>query len=203
MKKKLIALAGILAVCLSLGQKASAQNCRGLDVNVGWGGYPLKEWSEFANPLHSFFSKLFSGIREELPAKELSAIYSDVRGNLYCTGAIAVQCDKHINDWLSIPVTVSDNVIWRHHTNTITQTRRYETYHSTHFLVGLKIRYFDSGTFNCYSSVAGGFAYCNGLSSAVQVVPIGMRFGGRVYGFGELGVGTQYCGAMIGIGLRL
>lgn len=72
----------------------------------------------------------------------------------------------------------------------------------------LRYNYKDTENFRLYSSIGLGLLFDGsrdasfGSSLHLQLVPIGMSFGKKVFGFAELGLGSLYMGLNVGVGYK-
>lgn len=182
-------------ILLSIGSRAAAQRSS-FDISLGWGGFPLLE--------EVFFTPREGEIHS---MDNLSSMYMDSKGALRCTGSIAIQADAPIAKWFAIPITIAGNIGMRRDTSMITGKDFLSTFGTTQIMAGAKFRYINRPRFNFYTTIHGGIGISFDNEAdfypAVQLVPVGIRMGGKVYGTAEIGIGTMYAGGMIGIGIRL
>ena len=211
--KRLICL---IALIMAMSVKSAAQEDSGFSLSVNLGGWPLVE------------DIIFGGIGLSwVPALErptLGSIYRDAYSDMKSTGAMAVIGDLPVKKWLSVPLTLSTNLLWQNHSSILTNDTHCDIDGTVQLMSGIRFKYLNRPRFNFYSSVNLGLCVItdshhtsitvNGettvkykkdydLIPAVQIVPFGLRFGGKIYGTAEIGLGTQYFGGMVGIGVRL
>lgn len=207
----------MLALVMVMGATAKAQEDSGFSLSVNWGGWPLLEDVCFGG----------FGIGNFYPSHgipSLGSLYKDSYSDKKSTGAIAVVGDLPVKRWLSVPLIMSTNLVWQNHTSIKTHSTHCDMDGTVQFMSGLRLKYLNRPKFNFYSALNIGvgmitdsmhtMSTINGVTTekyrktydlfpAVQVVPFGVRIGGKIYGTAELGLGTQYFGGMVGIGVRL
>lgn len=205
-----------LALMMVMGATAKAQEDSGFSLSVNWGGWPVLEDVIFGG------FGLYLDSSMERPS--LGSLYRDSYSDKKSTGAIAVVGDLPVKRWLSVPFTMSTNLVWQNHSSIRTHATHCDMDWTVQLMSGLRLKYLNRPKFNFYSVLNIGVGMItdsfhtlvttNGVTTekytkdyvlfpAVQLVPLGVRFGGKFYGTAELGLGTQYFGGMVGIGVRL
>lgn len=165
------------------------------EIRLGWGGYP------FILEKALLFRK---GDVIGPDSNSLNDIYRNNSGAAYSTGAIMLSIDCPIKKWVSIPVVLSGNLCWQKKHDPALKASETEINGDLQLLSGARFRWINKPAVNLYGTVMAGIGVWNAeVIPAVQLVPIGVRFGkGHVFGFAELGVGTMYCGGMAGVGYK-
>ncbi len=199
-----------------MGLNASAQSEKsGVDLTLGVGGYPVKEALCYGVS-HDFF------FRDDC---DLSGLYSPSVGNVVSLGTISLQADLPVKKWFSVPFTVAGNLVLTSLSDPVNDRIRTIPCGTFSFLAGARFKYMNRPRVNFYSSLNIGIGFCTDYGMTqysndgktvvtkyrtyvdampeFQVVPFGVRFGGKVYGIAEIGLGTLYCGGMLGVGVRL
>ena len=102
----------LLVLMVAMSTSLKAQEESGFSLSVNLGGWPLVE------------DIIFGGVGlswdhgPERPT--LGSLYKDGYSDKRSTGAIAVVGDLPVRKWLSIPLTLSTNLLWQNHTSIIT-----------------------------------------------------------------------------------
>ncbi len=191
-----------------------------VDLTIGWGGYPWLESETYGDGMRPY-----NGPGPVRSSAELSNVYGISTGNMITTGTVAATADLQIRKWFSIPFTLAGNLVCQNVTELTNNTQHLVTQGTAKLLVGAKFKFFNRPKFNFYSSLNIGakmMCYKNlnevpmddgyvsrsyrtqaFFSPCIQFVPLGLRFGGKVYGVLEVGAGTLYLGGMVGVGVRL
>lgn len=168
------------------------------EVRAGWGGFPFVDRSIMVTDN--------SGIVP--PDGSLSSLYRDYNGDTYMTGVFSAEFSFNFRKWFSLALGVDCDGIY---------TRRYsaDTGHKTGtdrravltFLPQARFSYLNREYVKLYSSIGLGYSFGTSygdsvLFPSVQLTPIGVTAGKKVFGFFEIGVGTLYIGCMAGAGFR-
>lgn len=216
--KPVVVFAAVLAALLLSSGPASAQEYGKVDLEIGYGGYPALEKFCFSTPL-------MAKIDMAAPREGLASIYGISRGNMFSTGTLTFTADLPVREWFSVPFTIAGNICWQKSYDPCDDVGTTGVMGTVQILPGVKFKYMNRPRVNFYSSLAlgVGLAVDSSLQQvssdgstvlmeclhyvelvpAFQVVPFGVRFGSKVYGFAEFGAGTLYLGGRIGLGFRL
>lgn len=164
------------------------------EIRFGWGGYPLllESWHLLA--------KYDIGPCEN----SLNEVYRTRKGSIYTTGALMFSVDFPIKKWFSAGAVVSGNLCWQKTYDPALETRGTKYDGDLHVMGCARFKWLNRPAVNLYANIDAGLAvWDRSVIPAVQIVPIGVRFGkGHVFGFTEIGLGTMYCGGMAGIGYK-
>lgn len=203
----------VIAALMSLNASAQSEKS-GVDLTLGWGGYPVKE-------------ALFFGVNhfDHFESYDLSGLYRDSVGNVVSLGTLSLQADLPVKRWLSVPLIVSGNLVLTSLSEPVNDRVRSVPGGTFSFQAGVRFKYMNRPRVNFYSGLSVGIGFCSDYNTIqysndgktivtkyrpyfeflpeFQVVPFGVRFGGKVYGVAEIGLGTLYCGGLLGIGVRL
>lgn len=165
------------------------------EVRAGWGGLPLDMIYSTDNVL--VFPGLFP----------VSSLYEDYNGATYSTGVISADFAFNFKRWFALSLSLNCNGFYRKTCSSVTgQKTGTERGVIMTFMPHLRFSYLNREYVRLYSSLGVGVTYGTGIESgdgpAVQLVPIGVSAGRKVYGFFEAGAGTMYIGCMAGVGFR-
>lgn len=191
--KRLIAT--LAALLLTFAAFAQEQHLR-----IGVGGYPLIP-SLLVNGIGAYPDHY----RE---FTDLITIYKDYKGNSFTTGNISAEYAWDLKKWLTASISASTDIFWTNYHDAINSEK-------TDSSVGALVHVMGKARFNwvsrevvrMYSSISLGFIAgyepreIIGLPG-IQIAPVGIEIGRKIFGFGEIGFGTMYLGAMGGIGYR-
>lgn len=176
-------------------QKATEKK---FEVRLGISGYPLMPALE-----HKLgrTPKIYSYIPEK---PELDELYKDRDGAHYTAGNIGAEFAWNAKRWLAVCGGVYVTPFWADMYDGKTQTRiGRKSGAGFSALASVRFNYFNRPYVHLYSAVGAGFyADKETFSFQIQTVPFGVSFGGRVFGFAELGIGTLTMGGNIGIGYK-
>lgn len=200
-------------ILATAGFSAAAQETSKVDLTFGWGGYPLLEQLLYGR-------KSFLEYEPAMESNGLSQIYRVKEGKMRSTGTLTLEVDVPVKKWFSVPFTVAGNVIWQN-CRPVDGTAPYTMVNGTaQVLVGARFKWINRPKVNLYASLNIGLGMVTdgyttqinddsvrvrhraNLSPAFQLVPLGVRFGGKLYGIAEIGAGTLYCGGKVGIGYK-
>jgi hypothetical protein len=191
-----ILLAVTVFVC---PQKASAQ----FEVRAGIAGYPAVASSYYND---------FGGSHyfDDYYSRSMRQMYGDYNGDSYSTGTISLEINYYLKNWLALSMDLGYNHIWSKRYNGVNDS--YEGRQSANaFYVIPEIRfaYLHHPVVKLYSAVGTGVGIYDNFKELdsdvmpeIQLVPIGIMLGRKLFGFAELGFGTVYCGYKAGIGYR-
>ncbi len=139
---------------------------------------------------------------------DMNWLYRDCLGAGYTTGSMSAEFVFIIKHWLNVSLTVADCCAWRSVYDSVTGDFKDPVVCNTFtILPQVRFTYLSKRYVKLYSSVGAGVrggVYDHEWKSgvALQLCPIGIMTGRRVYGFTELGFGTLYSGLNAGIGFR-
>lgn len=192
----------LLFICLFVPIVTSAQNAEKRwqhQMRFGWGGYPVTE-----QVMHTW-SWCDCGISEV----SLGDIYGDYRKPMYSTGAISAEFAWTYRNWLRLTITTAANVTWQASAEAVTGARTGADESLLIYAVPqARFNWLRRDVVKMYGSVGiglvGGYDLDRELVlfPAVQMVPIGIEVGRKIFGFAEMGYGMIYTGFMAGIGFR-
>lgn len=118
------------------------------------------------------------------------------------TPVLSLSYEYHFRKWFSLASTAGVCSVWRMEKND--SEAPWKEKRGGHFLLSMMPRftYFDRGNVRLYSGLSVGFMMGNIFSPSAELIPFGVSFGSAVFGFVELGFGTDYNGANFGVGYR-
>lgn len=179
------------------------------EVRVGWGGYPI------ADAVFFYGGPLFAAgdFAPHYPSS-LEDIYRDYRGPAYMTGIISAEFDFNFKRWFALTLGLGFNGIYQNTYDPVTDRKTGQNSGvSVTFLPEARFNWVNRRLVRMYSAVGLGLSVGSlyerdyGRSDTMiypvfQITPVGISVGRGVYGFAELGVGTQYIGGAAGVGIR-
>lgn len=143
------------------------------------------------------------------PSLDLDNMYGRRVGDTRTAGAAALCVDIPVKRWLSVPFTFTTSLNFTPVEDPFDGTSHTFCDAAINILAGVRFKYMNREHVNLYSAIHAGLGMCNvgefcdaEFFPAIQLVPIGVRAGGRVYGFAEIGAGTLYFGGQIGVGYK-
>ena len=144
-----------------------------------------------------------------------SSPYSgNYQGNqIHCLGLLTGEVAFKLKRWFTVGVQLAGTSFWA---DTVSGNGRV-TGTAVYMLPNVRFTYIRSDVFKMYSGVGVGLGVLSGFSAeksvyagiggadiqpVFQAVPVGIQFGGDVYGLAELSLGTMNVGLRAGIGFR-
>lgn len=199
MKKYLLVL--ILA---AVGLKARAQENPKYQFSFGWGGYPAYEFLFYEMP----FTKYDISIRYLHP--DLNRIYRDYPAKMYSSGTFSGEFGINFKKWFTLSFDLAANMVWRNHYDAVTDSKSgTDVGFMIHIVPNARFTWLNRDIVRMYSSI--GLGCMTGTDAeteeflilpSVQLNPVGIEVGRKLFGFCEIGAGTMFTGAMAGIGYR-
>ena len=176
------------------------------EVRLGWGGYPENDEYTYMDRYH--FGGPVYDVSPSVNSPTLEQLYGNADGNAYMTGAITGEFSMHINRWFSFSAMASFNYMWgtvySQMDGNVTQKKK-----GASFTVIPQARFYWSNKkyVRWYSAVgvgmqAGGYDRHVMYIPAGVFTPIGVTFGGKVFGYVEWSTSTAYSAGQFGIGYR-
>lgn len=181
------------------------------EIRIGWGGYPLADGRFFFDSFPLFMK--YNDMNYYIPSS-MKDIYRDYRGPAYMTGLISAEIDINFKRWFALTVGLGFNGIFQNVYDPMTGRRAGQNSGiSVSILPEARFNWLNRDMVRMYSAIGLGltlgsmterdFGYTDlMLYPVVQVTPVGISVGRRVYGFAEAGIGTQFLGGMAGVGVR-
>lgn len=206
--KKILIIASALLV-MSLNAMAEDSNPVKFDLRIGIGGAPVAGASYFSG------SNSYSNT--------LESIYGAYRGPVKTTGVFSADMGILFKKWLAMDICLGVCPFWAENFDGRTDalvgkengvavylmpkirfTFLNREYVRLYANIGIGMgKYFGFKELQySYSSSYGRKYVDNSFKLEAQVVPLGIEFGRRLFGFCEFGVGTMYMGATAGIGYK-
>ena len=123
-------------------------------------------------------------------------------GREHYTPVLSFSYEFYFKKWFSLAGTTGVCAAWRQEKKT--SESPWTENRGGHLLLSVMPRftYFNRSNVRLYSGLSVGFMIGSWFFPSVELVPFGVSFGSNVFGFAELGVGTDYNGANFGIGYR-
>lgn len=197
---KTLMLTALLIAGASISAGAQQTGNDKFEVRLGVSGFPLMPALE--HKLGS--SPIFGGAlkRNEIPS--LDDLYKDRDGKHYTTGNIGAEFAWNAKRWLAVCASAYVTPFWADMYDGQTHARKERMSGvAVSGLASVRFNYFNRPYVRLYSAVGMGFyADKEGANFQLQGVPFGVSFGGRVFGYAELGIGTLFMGGNIGIGYK-
>lgn len=193
-----------IAVCLlaanSLSSFAQEVEDQKFEVRLGLSGYP-----ELPAVMNKLGMKFGSNVSMSEP-ETLDELYREPLGPHYSMGSIGAEFSWHAKKWFDLCAGLYVTPFWAEKIDPFAKkgigTKTSATFS---MLVMARFNYFSRPRVKLYSSIGAGVlsdASTSRLAMNVQLVPFGVSFGGRFFGFAELGLGTLYLGGNIGVGYK-
>lgn len=168
------------------------------EVRLSVSGFPFSP--AFRNDLG-----VVTGVASSLMWKgTLDEMYADKLGARYTFGNIGAEFTWNAKKWLALSGGLYITPFWADKYDSVSKKKiGTESGASGTLLVMCRFNYFNRRYVRLYSSAGLGVSFSGfrvGLD--MQIVPIGVTFGDKVFGFAETGIGSLYLGGNIGIGYR-
>lgn len=124
----------------------------------------------------------------------------DIHGIPLCT----ISYNHFHNKWFSFNIRSSVSGIYYYvYPDDKSKAKRFETFASLSVIGMAQFTYLNRDAVRLYSSIGLGMCACLGLPlPTAQLAVFGVSFGKRVFGFMEIGSGTEYRGCYGGVGYR-
>ena len=180
------------------------------EARLSWAGYPA-----MAAGYYYSGDLLFAKIACYQPRDvfSLSRLAEVRRGPQFSTGLVSAEFALYFKRWFSLNLNLGFNHLWNDTYSVVYEDLRGKDKSTfVYFLPEAKFSYFVRRNVSLYSSVGVGLSYLSyNLSSRnyedslkfdFQLVPIGVSFGHKFFGFVEAGLGTLYLGGKVGVGYR-
>lgn len=196
--KKLSILLGLMLLlqpAVSAQEKDDAFPRHGFKVGVA--GVPVIEGLMFGR-----FGEKFP-----IPSDNPSYIYSDYEGPRYMLGHLTAEYSYNCSRKFTLAAVAYMSGMWKNVYDYKGNRRGRESSVSVHILPTARFKYLDRPACTLYGSVGIGawMSYDDNEFMAmpsVQVVPLGVTFGRKLYGFAESGFGMAFIGWSVGVGYR-
>lgn len=143
---------------------------------------------------------------------------SDYGGDVYCSGTFSVEFCWILKKWFTMSAGIGYNHFWKTMYSGATGESTGTAHASAYYLLPqARFTYFSRLYVKLYSAAGLGMTiYDNNsrrgrfevgqpdlsMNLMLQLVPIGITAGNRVFGFAELGIGSMFTGINAGIGFR-
>ena len=167
------------------------------EFRIGMAGYPVMEWlmfGRFGEPAYR-------------PYDNPSYLYRDYEGPRYMLGHVTAEYSYNCSRRFTFAAVAYMAGMWNDVYDYKGNRRGRESSVSVHILPTARFKYLDRPACTLYGSVGIGawMSYDDNefmAKPSVQVVPLGITFGRKLYGFAESGFGMAYVGWSIGVGYR-
>lgn len=200
----IIVLATLLLSCFETGARAQEANKEfKYDLRLSYGGCPtIGLIVGRVNSRHPWYF--------DYP-KSIADIYKNNQGAIYTSGSAGLDFSMKIKKWFSLSMGIYVEHLWSNGTDIFTgePSGKIAEGNFVHMIPTARFSYINRKHFTMYSSVGLGWAFCltdNNteffVTPVLQTAPVGIMFGGRVYGMAELCLGLECLGGRIGMGVR-
>lgn len=191
-----------LFIVLCLVQSAYAQYPR-YEIKASVSGFPLIE-----------LGYLWKGESVHTATNSMSGYFGQYAGPKRCTGNIGVGFDVLFTRKFALSMEIYGNMFWQDiYDNKINNQKKATDYGArVQVLLRPKLTYLSREIWSLYGSLGLGCSYGtywvkdyqrkNKFWPALQISPIGVTVGKKVYGFAEFSLGTIGVGGTAGIGYR-
>lgn len=199
MKRLLLAAVLVLAVVCG-AEAADGDGDRTpfkYEMRFGYGGFPL-----YDNDNYDYHADL------DFSDKLLSDCYGDYVSGLDFTGIFSAEFNFIFTKWFTLSLGAGADLMFVRYSDPVSRTRTWtRSGISVNVMPQARFAYVSKEYVKMYSAVGlglygGRLGDRSHLSVGWQVVPIGIMFGRKVFGFVEIGIGTMYAGGLAGVGFR-
>lgn len=199
---KTLMLTALLIAGASISAGAQQAGNDRFEVRLGISGYPLMPALENSLGRTPVLLGYYKYIYSEAPS--IDELYQDRDGAHYTAGNIGAEFAWNAKRWLAVCASAYVTPFWADMYDGQTHARKgRKAGASFSGLVSVRFNYFNRPNVRLYSAVGTGFYLDKEATNfQFQVVPFGVSFGGRVFGFAELGIGSLFLGGNIGIGYK-
>lgn len=184
-------------LCIA-GAQETQQNR--FEVRLGVSAYPAGAALANSLGMSNFYSY-------ELPT--LDNIYVNQYGDHYTMGNIGAEFSWRAKKKLDLYAGLYFTPFWAKQYGPYADSPvKTKTTVTVSALAMLRYNYKDTENFRLYSSIGLGLLFDGSRQGSfntglhLQLVPIGLSFGRKVFGFAELGFGTLYMGMNVGVGYK-
>lgn len=139
----------------------------------------------------------------------LDQMYAPQNGSVYTAGGYSVEFGLAFRKWFTLGFNLSSSGIWHDSFDNITKRSNRISGAQVSVMPVAKLSWLNGRTLKMYSSFSagGGFTVYNGKTSphySLYFVPVGMQFGGKIYGITEWGIGrnANMQAVKLGIGMK-
>ena len=137
---------------------------------------------------------------------DIDRLYKDYHGSRRMIGLVSAEYSYNFHKHLTLAVGGYASTVWEKRYDYTDQRKGINAGFSLSIVPTLRGKYLVRDKFSMYSAVGVGvnFGYFKDWSvwPTFIVVPLGITFGDKVYGFAEWGTGLLYIGGSAGIGYR-
>lgn len=197
--KRIIAIALLLVPMMTSAQKK--EDHRPDQIRFGLGGYPVIE-SLWFNGIGAYPDEYYRG-------PELNRIYGDYKTPAYSTGVMNVETSWFLRKWFTFTLTTSASLSWQGFKDSVTDKRTGADVIIDFYIIP-QARFNWIGRdhlVNLYSTFGLGAMLGTDFEDltvlpAIQLTPVGIEIGRKVFGFCEFGIGMLYIGGQAGVGFR-
>ncbi len=193
----------LVAVSAAAGNRERKPSPYKYEVNVAWGAMPLDISSSWGD--YYYYGN-----------NNLDYIYGNYRGKQVTSGVISADFNIQYRKWFALGVQFNTVVISNTEMSPIEgrAVGKYSDY-SLSLLPYARFTYRNREFVKVYSAIGAGLGFAhegapqdraddveNRIVGRIQFIPVGFTVGRRIYGMGEIGLGTEFMGIRLGIGYR-
>lgn len=186
-------------------------------INVGIGSQSSINVERFTNGLYHYWD--FTDSQDGT----LSDFYKDYNGPTYSAGSFSLGAEYLVARWFAVSATLGADFLWHDtYDSSSDGLTGKKTGTAISFMPQAKFIYLNRPKLRLYGYIGLGaikyigydkmkYSYKDeygvhfeneSLQPAFQYTPIGVEFGGRLFGFAEAGAGTLFSGIRAGVGYR-
>ena len=194
MKRTLILLALLLPLSFA-AQKPDAPEYKH-DWRFGFAGYPL-------------IDQLFFGYGHDHYPEPIDTdhLYADYHGDCTMVGLFSAEYSTNFTKHFTFAVSGYLNSVWTPMYDYKGNKNGQNLGLSLHVIPTARYNYYTSQSFSIYSSIGLGLIFGTEKKEffafpTLQIAPVGITFGRKVFGFAEWNGGVSYLGGRAGIGYR-
>ena len=212
--KKLFLLAASAILAISAGAQSKKEirdaNFKEIfpykyEVTLGWAGYPILDDYMWGN---GWGCAACAAMNELYSMGRLNHIYRTVNGGEYMTGLISAELNIHYSRRFTLSLEAGVNGIWGSRYNKLDGSLVDKMHGAAVTLLPqAQLNWLNTKNVRLYSSAGLGLAF-GGYDNeflvypAVQLTPIGITAGQKIFFFAEQSFGTAYFGGKLGVGYR-
>ena len=188
--RRLILTVLALSLCILASAEAPKPALR-----LGWSMFPIHGATLFGDESEPYYH-------------ELQYLYKDYHTDIRSAGNFHLTCDLEFSEWITGSMYLAyagfSTDRFDGHTGEKTGVAKGKAFYVAPHI---RFTYYRSDLFRVYGTIGGGCAIYSGfqtkhVAGVIQFNPAGFEFGRRFFGFAELGFGSLFMGAHMGVGFK-